>query len=170
MNPLPASFELAEPPSAGPLLPAWSYPSMALLAAGILCVIAALIITTVFILKKRAATAENPRARAWREADAEFATMRPATPREAAVFASFTLRRYLVATADDPSLFETHDEFLQRPGALASVPATLRESTSGLFSRLAALKYSPGDSPAAPAEIIAEARASLASLHQAFPK
>jgi hypothetical protein len=88
--------------------------------------------------------------------------------REAAVEASLILRKYLSRAAADPALFETHEEFISRHDALSAINAPARSAASRGFSQLALLKYGPVEPSAKPAEILADARALLQTLHQGF--
>jgi len=54
---------------------------------------------------------------------------------------SLILREYLTGETNDPALFETHQEFSQRMGALAKVPANKQLETRMLLERLAENKY-----------------------------
>jgi hypothetical protein len=63
--------------------------------------------------------------------------------REAATCACLAIRRYLCAVARDPSLFETHEEFLARHPSLSDWPATTVETLVATLQHLAAIKYRP---------------------------
>lgn len=56
---------------------------------------------------------------------------------------SLVLRAYLEQTAGDPSLFQTHEEFLLSKEALATLPESGRKTTESFFSKLADQKYAP---------------------------
>ncbi|MFC7336283.1 hypothetical protein ACFQY0_03770 [Haloferula chungangensis] len=86
----------------------------------------------------------------------------------AATTCSEAIRRYLATVASDPSLYETHEEFLARHEALNSFPAELKEEVSNTFNRLAKMKY--GKSPAGdPGVIASEGRSLLTQLHENLP-
>lgn len=88
--------------------------------------------------------------------------------REAATRSSEAIRHYLALVCGDPSLFETHEEFLARHRALESYPPAVRDHVSTLFCRLAALKYDKdrtGDTP----EMIEGSRFVLRQLHEQRP-
>jgi len=114
--------------------------------------------------------AEKAREEACREARAALADTRAADARAAAVQCSLVLRKYLSAAAADPALYETHEEFILRHNALNALTEEARAAAESGFSRLAALKYGP-EIPATPAaEVIAESRALLETLHHGFAK
>ena len=86
----------------------------------------------------------------------------------AAVLASLTLRDYLATAADDPALFETHEEFIARHDSLAALTEKARAAAAAGFSRLAALKYA-AEPPASTASLVIEsARTLLDELHRGF--
>jgi hypothetical protein len=58
----------------------------------------------------------HPRGRLRRGAQRHLKTSAPENARESAVLSSLVLRKYLSAAADDPALFETHEEFICPPG------------------------------------------------------
>jgi hypothetical protein len=65
-------------------------------------------------------------------------------------------------------LFETHEEFVSRHDALLALTPEARAATETGFTRLAALKYAPEIPDAVPAEVVAESRALLETLHHGF--
>jgi hypothetical protein len=70
-----------------------------------------------------------------------------------------------VSVAGDPSLFETHEEFLARHDGLLAFRSEARTAAQSGFSRLAALKYAPVTPSIAPTEVVADARTLLETLH-----
>ncbi len=130
-----------------------------------------ILITVFFVLKKRQSSAGTPpkmRDSAYRSALAALAEIRSAEPRDAAVRSSLIIRKYLSIAADDPALFETHEEFIARQDALKALNDTARAAAESGFTRIAALKYGP-ENPAIPAaDIISESRALLETLHHGF--
>ncbi|MEM9238229.1 MAG: hypothetical protein AAGB14_15765 [Verrucomicrobiota bacterium] len=87
---------------------------------------------------------------------------------QAATACSAAVRRYLSTVCGDPSLFETHEEFLARHHALESYPAEVRDRVSSNFCRLAEVKYgksSTGDV----ASIVGDGGGLLDQLHQRRP-
>lgn len=123
----------------------------------------------VFVRKKKAAV--NPlaaRNAAFAEAIAALANQTTDDTRSAAVQSSLILRRYLSVAAADPALFETHEEFISRHDALQALTPEARAATETGFTRLAALKYAPEIPGTAPADVIADSRSLLETLHHGF--
>lgn len=65
----------------------------------------------------------------------------PATLRESSLRVSMILRSFLAGQAQDPALFETHEEFSRRMDSLASVPVSCRHDMHRLLDELAEFKY-----------------------------
>ena len=82
---------------------------------------------------------------------------------------SLIIRRYLASTLADPSLFETHEEFLARHSALQTLPENLRAEISHHFARIARLKYAPHPESDAAATLVPEIRGLLDRLHALPP-
>jgi hypothetical protein len=91
-----------------------------------------------------------------------------ANGREAATVSSLVLRRYLSTVTGDPTLFETHEEFVSRHDALKSLPEPVRVAAVEGFDRLASLKYAREPGREEPAPVIQSSRALLETLHHAF--
>ncbi len=130
----------------------------------------ATIAVLVFLKTRKPATVEIGKIRetAFREALAALETTTAEDARGAAVLSSLALRKYLSVAASDPALYETHEEFISRRDALQPLTAAARAAADAGFSRLAALKYAP-EIPGTPAaEVTAESRALLETLHQGF--
>lgn len=131
----------------------------------------AVALALVLFFRKRKAAAENPRKvreDAFRDALAILSGIRTEDPRDAAVQCSLAVRKYLSIAAADPALYETHEEFISRQDALQALNEDARKSAESGFSRLAALKYGP-EIPGTPAaDVIAESRGLLESLHHDF--
>ena len=168
MNENTTGLELQDAASPEALLPdhgLWPWWAAAILLA----VVAAVVLVLVF--RKRKAAAVNPRKvreDAFREALGSLSGIRTEDPRDTAVQSSLVLRKYLSVAAADPALFETHEEFIARQDALQALSENARTAAESGFSRLAALKYGPEipDTPAA--NIIAESRGLLETLHHGF--
>jgi hypothetical protein len=160
-------FELLEPPSPVPLLPQhalWPW----LLGGGVALLF---LIAAVFFLTRKKVRAVDPKAlreAAFRDACAALSEAAAPDAREAATISSLVIRKYLCSAAGDPALFETHEEFVSRHGALAVLTNEARSAASSGFTRLAALKYAPEIPQAEPAHVIAESRALLETLHRGF--
>jgi len=163
----PKTLELLEPPSPETLLPdsswwLWLVPA----AIGVLLGIGVLI-----YLRKRkpvAAGIDKRREVAFAEAVAGISAVVADDVREAVVLCSLILRKYLSVAADDPALYETHEEFVSRHDSLLALTAEARAATEAGFSRLAAMKYAPEVPAVAAAEVIADARSLLETLHHGF--
>ena len=167
MNEKTTGFELMEPASPEALVPQsglWPWLVVAAIAA-------LLAVGLILFLRRRtssAADAATLRLAAYIEAVAGLACATTADARNAAVQSSLILRKYLSNAAGDPALFETHEEFVSRHDALKALTAEARSATEAGFTRLAALKYAPEIPEAVPAEVIAESRALLETLHHGF--
>lgn len=145
MNEKPSSFELKEPTSPEAFVPAsWVEPWMVFVF-----ILLVLLVLAYFAFKKKRSPLLDPTAArrvAYTEATSALASIGDVIPREAAVQCSLILRRYLSVVANDPALFETHEEYLSRHEALKNFSEEARGSAALGFARLAALKYSPGES------------------------
>jgi hypothetical protein len=88
-----------------------------------------------------------------------------ATPITLATTVSLIIRRYLAATLADPSLFETHEEFLARHSAIQTLPENMRAEISRHFALIARLKYAPRADSQVPTSLIPDIRGLLDRLH-----
>ncbi len=95
----------------------------------------------------------------------EIASHPPAEIQPLATQTSAILRRYLTLVSGDPTLFETHEEYLARHDALKDYPEEVRRRTGETFSVLAGLKYDRNRS-GEPGAVIDAARSLLEQLHQ----
>ncbi len=164
----PNGFELMEPASPEALVPdhaLWPWPAIAI-ATLLLLVVA----WRLFAGKRKPARASLHALReaAFHKAQTALENTGPGTCREAAVITSLILREYLSAAANDPALFETHEEFVSRRDSLQALTPEARNAAEAGFTRLASLKYAPGIPEADPSRIIADARALLETLHRGF--
>ncbi len=161
------NFELYEPASPEALVPdSWVEPWM-LVAVGVLILLTVLY----FILRKKKDAPSDPlaaRKAAYKEALTSFEQIQADTSREAAVQSSLILRKYLSLAAQDPALFETHEEFISRRDSLGVLTDAARLATESSFARLAALKYAREVDAAAPSEIVADSGNLLETLNQGF--
>jgi len=154
----------ADPLLREPGLPWWAW---ALLVVGGLL----LILLAVALFRRGGAPPARPGPdpeAAFREASEALDRAAGLPSREAATASSEAIRRYLATVCGDPSLFETHEEFLARHHALDDFPAEVREHVSTLFCRLAALKYDKDRSGSTP-EMIEGSLFVLRQLHQQRP-
>jgi hypothetical protein len=104
---------------------------------------------------------------AYEQACRDLESANPAHPRDAAVHGSLVLRRYLVVAIGDPSLYETHEEFITRHDALRNLGSEAHNAAVVGFARLATFKYAPEVPQTASAEILSAARELLDTLHHA---
>ncbi len=105
---------------------------------------------------------------AYNAAKKSFETLAPAHTREAAVETSLILRRFLADAVSDPSLFETHEEFITRQDSLKKLTPPAREAATNAFAVLARVKYAPEIPEDKPASIVAEGRQLLEVLNGGF--
>lgn len=164
MNEKTNSFELREPASPEALVPAsWVEPWMVLTL-----IFPVLIILAFFVFKKKRSPVTDPsatRRAAFNEAAAALAGIGSVLPREAAVQSSLILRRYLSVVANDPALFETHEEYVSRHEALKNFSEDARGSTALGFARLAAIKYSPATADMDTPQVISGSQSLLEILN-----
>lgn len=164
MNEKSGNFELMEPRSPESLVPdslvePWMFVVAALFILGVLALL---------IFRKKAGLAADPNAKrrtAHAEAAAALESIGEIAPREAAVRSSLILRKYLSVVANDPALFETHEEYLLRHEALKNFSEEARESASLGFTRLAAIKYSPESPDMDTPQVVVGSRNLLEILH-----
>jgi len=169
MNGAPPKLELMEPASPEALVP--SYELWPWLTAAAIVVI--FLILLWILLKIRKPSPINLlalRKTAYTDAKTALESITPTDCRETAVLTSLILRKYLSTAANDPALFETHEEFISRHDSLQALTPETRATTEAGFTRLASLKYAQEIPTANPAEVIADARSLLETLHQGFLK
>ena len=170
MNPMDGetkSLELMEPASPESLLPDssrwhWLVPAAIVILLGVA--------VWIWLRKREPAEEGSDRRRevAFAEAVAGLAAVVADDVREAAVLCSLILRKYLSVAADDPALYETHEEFVARRDSLETLTADARAATAAGFARLAALKYAADPPAVAAAQVITEARVLLETLRHGF--
>lgn len=157
------NFQLLEPASPEALLPVggwWHGWAVAALAALVVVALA-----WWWRRRRSAAGFLTIRNAAYAEAVAALARVTTDDVRDAAVQASFILRRYLAVAAGDPALYESHEEFILRRDVLPALAAADRAAAAAGFSRLAAMKYAPEIPAAAVPDVIAQCRELLENLH-----
>jgi len=146
------------------LAPGWPWWAWTLLALGLVALGWLLLHA-----RRRAAPPPLPgpvEPEAYRRARLAIAAEEAAEPRHLALTVSSALRGYLAESFADPSLYETHEEFLARHQALEEVPESLRDRVSTLFCRLARLKYGRQAPASDPTEVREQSLALLDDLHQ----
>jgi len=163
------NLQLQEPLSPESLVPAmdltWLWIGLAVLAL--------IIVFAVLLRKKRGAAPPDPktaRLAAYNKAIKTFENLQAPTAREAAVQSSLILRRFLADAASDPSLFETHEEFISRQNALKALSPEARDACAQGFIQLARLKYAPRVPAEDPVTVVADSRALLETLNKGFER
>ncbi|MEO7101191.1 MAG: hypothetical protein ABI162_17700 [Luteolibacter sp.] len=167
MNGKPTNFELLDPPSPDALVPDpiigfW-------IVVGLILVL--LVISIILIIRRKKNAAPNPlaaRNAAYREAVSALEKMNALQSRDAAVQSSLILRKYLSLAANDPALFETHEEFISRHDALNALTEEARKASQSGFTRLASQKYGAEIPEVNPLDVVNESRALLETLHHGF--
>jgi hypothetical protein len=159
-------IQLMEPASPEVLIPdAGLCPWLATAAVAVLALVAMII----FLKKYRpVGRPQSLRHTAFTDADRTLAATTTIDARDAAVQSSLVLRHYLAVAAGDPALYETHEQFISRHDALQALTAATRTAVQDGFNRLAAMKYAPELPAATAADVIADARALLATLNRGF--
>ena len=167
MNEKTANFELLEPARPEDLIPdSRVEPWMIISAIALLLVVA-----VILIFRKRKPVPVDPlaaRNAAYQDAETALAKMTAQQSRDAAVQTSLILRKYLSLAADDPALFETHEEFISRRDALNTLTDDARKASETGFTRLASLKYAAEIPDVSPQDVVTESRALLETLHHGF--
>ena len=160
------NFQLMESSAAEALIPKAETPWL-LIAIG-----AALLMTLIaWLIRrhiKRAKDPANIRETAFKDAIAALDAILHHDAHMAALESSMILRKYLSITAEDPALFETHEEFVSRHDALQKIPQATRDETAAVFNRLVTLKYAPDTANANAEKIVSDSRRLLHSLHAAL--
>lgn len=167
MNEKSGSFELLEPASPESLIPDTPIEPW-MIGAGVLVLVLLIVALVALKSRKPVVSSASVRDAAHREAVSELETIAATDARGAAVQSSMILRKYLVAAANDPALYETHEETISRHEAFKGFSEEARLTTQGGFTRLAALKYAPEIPDVATSNVIGESRALLETLHHGF--
>ncbi|KAB2637737.1 MAG: hypothetical protein DVB25_09445 [Verrucomicrobia bacterium] len=162
------TFELKEPATPEALLPR-DFSQQSWSAAAVLTLLVLVVCCVRWLRRRR--TQMTPRSRrnhAYKEAAAALERITAMEARSAAVQTSLILRRYLSIAADDPALFETHEEFITRNDALLALSEPARSACAAGFARLAAYKYAPQVPASEATAVVGEARELLETLHRDF--
>jgi len=167
MNEKANSLQLIEPASPDALLPDSGLP-LWWIAGGIATVVVLVILMIWWKRRTTTVSPAGPRRAAYAAALADLDRIGSTDARSTTVQCSLILRKYLTATADDPALFETHDEFVSRQDALQSLTHDARAAAESGLARLAKLKYAQEIPAMDPAAILTESRTLLETLHHGF--
>jgi hypothetical protein len=154
----------AEPMIPHPGLPWWAWTILALCAL----LLAGLAVLLLVLHRRVAFRGMRPvdRDAVYREAVEAIHDCVGLSRREAALRASGAIRLYLAKVCQDPSLYETHEEFISRHHALERFPEITREQVSMLLTRLAALKYDLPDPAGTPPDFTEQPLSVLRQVHQ----
>ena len=161
------SFELREPAAPEELLPK-DIISPLWLGLGLLVAVILAIFLVRWFRNSSSPNLQSVRELAFRDALNGLTQLAPPTARGAAVQSSLILRTYLSLAAQDPSLFETHEEFIARSDSLKVMTADAQAACRDGFARLAALKYAPELPDLPPSTVVTDARELLEKLHRGF--
>lgn len=159
------SLELRDIPDVTTMLPRdwWPWWAWALIVVALL-----LLWLIIAQLRKPKNTIASLRQHAYREAMQSIENARSLqSPVTIATALSLTLRRYLSVAFSDPSLFETHEEFLARHNALASLPEESRSLLTNHFATLCRYKYAPTEGEVDLSPLVPQASDLLNRLHAA---
>ncbi len=160
------NFQLQEPASPESLLPAHDFTLLWIGLAGLVLLI--VIILIVRSLRKPKFDPAVRRRSAYLKAKKALEALSPSDIRETAVASSLIVRGFLAEAVGDPSLFETHEEFITRQDSLTRLTPPAREACSEYFSRIARLKYAPEVPEDDPAAVIADSRILVETLNVGF--
>lgn len=162
------SLELRDIPDVTPLLPRewWPWWAWVGLAVGII-----VLWRLIAHLCKSSSSAASLRAQAFQEAQQALEQAKSLTTAVAMSTAlSLALRRYLTVAFGDPTLFETHEEFLARHDALAVLPENIRHELAEHFSTLCRYKYAPCEESVDLSLLVPQASTLLHRIHAVEPR
>jgi hypothetical protein len=159
-------FQLMESSSVETLIPKAETPWLWIAIGAVLLL--ALIVWLIRRRMKRAKDPANIRETAFKDAIAALDATSRSDAHAAALESSMILRKYLSITAEDPALFETHEEFISRHDALQKIPQATRDEVAAIFSRLVTIKYAPEAANANAEKIVGDSHQLLHALHAAL--
>lgn len=162
MNASASPLILREPPLREDLLPA-SIPWLWITAGGILLAIV-LIVAIIRLNRRKPVGPMAARRAALAHALREIEDASSLAPRMAAIQVSLAIRRYLSTAAGDPSLYETHEEFLARHPSLTHWPAETIDSLVATLKQIAEIKYRPQTESLNPTDLADRSRSLLLTL------
>ena len=160
------NFQLMESSTAEALIPKAETPWLLIVIGSAL-----LLALIVWLARRHIKNSNNPvniREAAFKDAIAQLDAIPHHDAHMAALESSMILRKYLSVTAEDPALFETHEEFVSRHDALQKIPQSTRDETAAFFNRLVTLKYAPNTTNANAEKIVSDSRQLLHTLHSAL--
>ena len=168
MEEQPTSLELSDIPNIRQLIPSPALSWWVWAALATVCIVLA--VTLVIALKSRKSKPAMLRQIAFLEAMASLEKARLITaPVALATAESLAIRRYLASSIADPSLFETHEEFLSRHQALATLPEITRQKIAREYDHLARMKYAPMETQQDISELVTQMIQLLEHLHSVHP-
>lgn len=126
--------------------------------------LAAIATTLILVFRRKPSDPAEARRIAFEKALREIEDASSLSPRMAAVQVSLAIRRYMTSAAGDPSLFETHEEFLTRHPSLTHWPAETIDALVSTLKHLAEIKYRPLPDEINPADLIHQSRTLLLTL------
>jgi hypothetical protein len=159
-------FQLMESSSVETLIPKAETPWLWITIGAVL-----LVALIAWLIRRRMTRAKDPtniREAAIKDAINALDTISHSDAHAAALESSMILRKYLSITAEDPALFETHEEFVSRHDALQKIPQATRDEVATIFNRLATIKYAPDAANASAEKIVGDSRQLLHALHAAL--
>ena len=160
------NFQLMESSTVEALIPKAETPWLFIIIGAVL--VASLIFWLIRHRMKRAKDPANIRQAAFKDAITALDAIPQNDSHAAALESSMILRKYLSITAEDPALFETHEEFVLRHDSLQKFPQSMRDEVAAIFSRLATIKYAPDSTKTNAETIIGDSRQLLHTLHAAL--
>ena len=160
------NFQLMESSTVEALIPKAETPWLWIIIGVVL--VASLIFWLIRRRMKRAKDPANIREAAFNDAITALDAISHCDAHAAALESSMILRKYLSITAEDPALFETHEEFVSRHDALQKIPQSTRDEVAAIFNRLAMIKYAPDSINTNAETIIGDSRQLLHALRAAL--
>lgn len=157
-------FELQEPVSPETLLPSFNFTPVWIALTALLLITVIILVVRAFSSKGKSDPLAARRA-AYIAAKKRLESAEEPGIRETAVNTSLILRRFLSDAVGDPSLFETHEEFLTRHDSLNKLTPPAREACTTWFQRVARLKYAPVTPADDSSALAADARELLETLN-----
>lgn len=148
--------------------PGWPWWLWALIAITVTLIVVVIVLITRDKTALSAARKPVDHSAAYRRAVDEIEESSKLPAQEGATRISGAIRLYLATVCGDPSLFETHEEFLSRHQALQSFPEETRERVSTLLCQLASMKYDQPRNEVAPT-MGQQSRAVIDQLHERIP-